>query len=90
MENPKEDFKEYLLQQGFSDNTLLSYLSAVYQFLQLYGQVTSENLISYRTIFIGTFSPLHRQYAHLRHQPLSGLIWKKPSLAGTASRKLPV
>lgn len=57
MENPKEDFKEYLLQQGFSDNTLLSYLSAVYQFLQLYGQVTSENLISYRTFLLERFRP---------------------------------
>lgn len=57
MENPKEGFKEYLLQQGFSDNTLLSYLSAVYQFLQLYGQVTAENLISYRTFLLERFRP---------------------------------
>ena len=52
-----EEFANYLRATNLASNTIASYLCAVKQFLELYGEVTKENIIAYKLYLIETYKP---------------------------------
>lgn len=57
MEYEPELFRAYLEKEGFSNNTLLSYLSALTQFYRLFNQMNSETLRSYKSFLLDNHRP---------------------------------
>lgn len=52
-----EDFRLYLRKRGASDNTVISYLSAIRQYDQLFSELSAELLAQYRQYLICRYRP---------------------------------
>ncbi|MEY8337755.1 tyrosine-type recombinase/integrase [Lachnospiraceae bacterium 62-35] len=51
------EFENQLRRKGSSDNTILSYLSAVRQYFSMYDELSTQNLRAYRDYLLNTYSP---------------------------------
>lgn len=61
-------YRSFLLRQDLSENTIRSYVWTVSHFLEMYGEVTRENLLSYKGYMVENHNP---QTVNLRLQALN-------------------
>lgn len=79
-----EIFKEYLLNQNLSTNTVTSYLCAVKQYNEKYEEITQRNLRDYKIFLMESYKP---QTVNLRVRAMNCYLesigkddWKLPSV----------
>lgn len=51
------EFKEFLILENLSPNTITSYVFAVRDFFARYGEVNKRNLIGYKNYLVDTYKP---------------------------------
>lgn len=56
-EEQLESFREYLIEDEKSDNTIDNYIYAVRLFLEMYGELNKRNMIEFKKILVSKFSP---------------------------------